>query len=138
MHRRDDALVLLRAGDRRARRESASRICSGSAPMQPVTMTLPFSASASPIASSDSALALSRKPQVLTMTTSAPSWRARELVALGAQVREDALGIDQRLGAAEADEGDDGRWLVMGLEMESPGKARQRPGSLDTRWHLVA
>src|SRR5215210_6995786 len=41
--------------------------------MQPVTMTLPFSAMASPMAESDSALALSRKPQVLTITTSAPS-----------------------------------------------------------------
>jgi hypothetical protein len=29
---------------------------------------------------------------------------ARALVALGAQPRDDALGIDQRLGAAEADE----------------------------------
>ena len=47
-------------------------IFSGSAPMQPVTITLPFSASASPIASSDSACALSRKPQVLTITRSAP------------------------------------------------------------------
>ena len=51
----------------------AASICSGSAPMQPVTMTLPFSAMASPIAPSDSRLALSRKPQVLTMTRSAPS-----------------------------------------------------------------
>src|SRR5215472_11786045 len=41
--------------------------------MQPVTMTLPFSAMASPIAESDSCLALSRNPQVLTMTISAPS-----------------------------------------------------------------
>jgi hypothetical protein len=41
--------------------------------MHPVTITLPFSASAVPIASSDSALALSMKPQVLTMTQSAPS-----------------------------------------------------------------
>ena len=46
---------------------------SGSAPMQPVTMTLPFSAMASPMAASDSALALSRNPQVLTTTASAPS-----------------------------------------------------------------
>src|SRR5262245_17361483 len=45
--------------------------------MQPVTMTLPFSASAWPTAPSDSALALSRNPQVFTITTSAPScWRA--------------------------------------------------------------
>ena len=48
-------------------------IFSGSAPMQPVTMTRPFCASAAPIASSDSVCALSRKPQVLTMTRSAPA-----------------------------------------------------------------
>ena len=41
--------------------------------MQPVTMTLPFSASASEMAASDSARALSRNPQVFTITTSAPS-----------------------------------------------------------------
>jgi hypothetical protein len=40
---------------------------------QPVTMTLPFSARASPMASSDSSLALFKKPQVLTTTASAPS-----------------------------------------------------------------
>ncbi len=45
---------------------------SGSAPRQPVTITRPFSRSASPIASRLSALALSRKPQVLTITASAP------------------------------------------------------------------
>ena len=66
MDRRHHALVLLRAGDRRARPGIADG--SGSAPMQPVTMTLPFSAAAAPIAASDSALALSRNPQVLTMT----------------------------------------------------------------------
>jgi hypothetical protein len=72
MHGVQHALVLLRPGDR----EHAGigrAICSGSAPMQPVTMTRPFSAMASPMAASDSALALSRKPQVLTMTRSAPS-----------------------------------------------------------------
>src|ERR1700722_1589774 len=53
---------------------NASRIASGSAPMPPVTMTRPFSAIAEPIASSDSFLALSRKPQVLTITASAPAW----------------------------------------------------------------
>ena len=46
---------------------------SASTPMQPVTMTRPFSAMASPMAARDSALALSRKPQVLTSTTSASS-----------------------------------------------------------------
>jgi hypothetical protein len=38
-----------------------------------VTTTLPFSLSASPIASSDSCTAASMKPQVLTMTRSAPA-----------------------------------------------------------------
>ena len=33
---------------------------------------------------------------------------ARELVALGAQPRDDALAVDQRLGAAERDEADPG------------------------------
>jgi len=41
-----------------------------------VTITLPFSASASPMASSDSSTAASMKPQVLTMTRSAPSYEA--------------------------------------------------------------
>src|SRR6516165_9178568 len=49
-------------------------IFSGSAPMQPVTITLPFSLSAWPMAASDSAWALSRKPQVLTTARSAPAW----------------------------------------------------------------
>jgi hypothetical protein len=44
--------------------------------MQPVTITLPFSASAEPMAASDSACALSRNPQVLTMARSAPAWLA--------------------------------------------------------------
>src|SRR3954463_4094457 len=49
---------------------------SGSAPMQPVTITLPLAAKASPIDASDSSLALSRKPQGFTTTRSAPScWR---------------------------------------------------------------
>jgi hypothetical protein len=43
------------------------------APRQPVTMTLPFSASASPMVSRLSFTASSMKPQVLTMTRSAPA-----------------------------------------------------------------
>src|SRR3546814_7163229 len=46
---------------------------SASLPMHPVTMTRPFSAIASPMASSDSSFAESRNPQVLTRTTSARS-----------------------------------------------------------------
>jgi hypothetical protein len=48
-------------------------IRSGLAPRQPVTMTRPFLAIASPIASSDSCTASSMKPQVLTTTRSAAS-----------------------------------------------------------------
>jgi hypothetical protein len=43
------------------------------APRQPVTTTLPFSASASPIVSRLSLTASSMKPQVLTITRSAPA-----------------------------------------------------------------
>ncbi|MNT81984.1 hypothetical protein D3C72_2216500 [compost metagenome] len=43
------------------------------APRQPVTITLPFSASASPIVSRLSLTASSMKPQVFTITRSAPS-----------------------------------------------------------------
>jgi hypothetical protein len=43
------------------------------APRQPVTMTRPFSASASPIVSRLSFTASSMKPQVLTITRSAPA-----------------------------------------------------------------
>ena len=39
------------------------------------------------------------------MARSAPAWLARELVALRAQPRDDPLGIDQRLRAAERNEG---------------------------------
>ena len=80
-------------------------IFSGSAPMQPVTITLPFSAIASPMAASDSACAESRKPQVLTIVDVRAGMAAREFIALGAQPRDDALGIDQRLGAAQRNEG---------------------------------
>jgi hypothetical protein len=50
-----------------------ARIVSASSPMHPVTITRPFSAIASPIASRLSSLADSRNPQVLTTTTSAPA-----------------------------------------------------------------
>jgi hypothetical protein len=48
-------------------------IISSLTPKHPVTTTLPFSASASPMAWSDSSTAASMKPQVLTMTRSAPA-----------------------------------------------------------------
>ena len=52
---------------------NAVRMRLSSTPKQPVTMTRPFSAIASPIASRLSAFALSRNPHVFTTTTSAPA-----------------------------------------------------------------
>jgi glucans biosynthesis protein len=87
--------------------------------MQPVTMTGRSPSARRRWRRALSALAESRKPQVLTSTRSAPWW-LRELVALGAQARDDPLGIDQRLGAAERDEGD------LGVEVEAHLFPRRR------------
>ena len=62
-----------------------SVIFSGSAPMQPVTTTLPFSASAEPIASSDSACALVEEAAGVDDDEVGARVLARELVALRAQ-----------------------------------------------------
>ena len=74
--------------------------------MQPVTITRPFSAMASPIAESDSALARIEEAAGVDDHHVGAVVAAGQLVALGAQVREDPLGIDQRLGAAQRDERD--------------------------------
>jgi hypothetical protein len=66
-------------------------------------MTLPLAASASPMVSRLSFTASSMKPQVLTITRSAPA-KVLLVVALGAQLGEDELGIGQGLGAAQRDE----------------------------------
>ena len=55
---------------------------------------------------SDSCRAGSMKPQVLTTTTSAPSASGDEGVAVLGQLAEHALGIDEVLRTAEADEGE--------------------------------
>jgi hypothetical protein len=78
------------------------------APRQPVTITLPFSASASPMVSRLSLTASSMKPQVLTMTRSAPVIGLGGLVALCAQLGQDEFGIGQRLGTAQTDKADFG------------------------------
>src|SRR5580704_6376774 len=82
-------------------------IFSGSAPMQPVTMTLPFSAMAAPMAESDSAGAVEEAAGIDDGEVGA-GMVARQLVALGAQPGDDALGIDQCLRAAERNEGNAG------------------------------
>ncbi len=72
--------------------------------MQPVTITLPFSAMRlADGAPAILALALSRKPQVLTMTEVGAVMLAGELVTLGPEPGDDPLGIHQRLGAAKRD-----------------------------------
>jgi hypothetical protein len=102
MHGVEHALILLRPGDRQHAGIGFASICSGSAPMQPVTMTLPFSASASPMAPSDSCLGAVEKAAGVDDDEVGAVVLARQLIAFGAQPRDDALGIDQRLGAAEA------------------------------------
>ena len=77
--------------------------------MQPVTMTLPFSAMASPIAASDSCLGAVEEAAGVDDDDVGAVVLARELVALRAQLRDDALGIHQRLGAAERNKADFGR-----------------------------
>ena len=44
---------------------------------------------------------------------------ARKLIALGAQPRKDALAVDERLRAAERDEGDARRGAALGLGIQS-------------------
>jgi hypothetical protein len=73
VHLLHDLLGGVRAGDGEHLRVHIASTTSPLAPRQPVTMTLPFSASASPMASSDSSTAASMKPQVFTTTRSAPS-----------------------------------------------------------------
>src|SRR5215831_1565531 len=73
MHRGDHAFVLLRTSDREHPGISRGDLFWLGA-LHPVTITLPFSLSAWPMAAGDSAWALSRKPQVLTTARSAPAW----------------------------------------------------------------
>ena len=89
-------------------------IFSGSAPMQPVTMTLPFSAIASPMAREQLRLRAVEKAAGVDDGEVGALVLARELIALRAQPRDDALGIDQRLGAAERDEGNAGGADIQG------------------------
>ena len=72
VHRAHHLLVGVRPGDLEYAWD-ASVIVSRLAPRQPVTMTRPLRAIASPMASSDSCYRSSMKPQVLTTTRSASS-----------------------------------------------------------------
>jgi hypothetical protein len=69
-------------------------------------MTLPFSAMAEPIASSDSSLGAIEEAAGVDDDDVGARMALAELVALRAQRGDDALGIDERLGAPEGDERD--------------------------------
>src|SRR4051794_35832014 len=105
MYRRDDAFVLLRAGDGEHLREAVrNRLGLG-----------PHAAGDDHLAVLGQGLANGPK-RLLLGAVEKPAGvdddeisavvLARELVALGAQARNDALGIDQRFRAAERDKAD--------------------------------
>ena len=72
--------------------------------MQPVTITLPFSLSAWPMAASDSGLGAVEKAAGVDDHQVGAGVRTSEFIALRAQAGDDALAVDQRLRAAERDE----------------------------------
>ena len=96
-----------------------ARIISASLPMQPVTMTRPFSAIASPIAARLSSLARIEEAAGVDQHDVGAGIIGRHRIAVGAQLGQDPLGIDQRLRAAERDHADLGR----GGEFEFHGSA---------------
>ena len=71
-------------------------------------MTLPFSDSASPMALERLVARRIEEAAGVDDDEIGAVVLARDLVAFGAQPREDALGIDERLRASEADEADAG------------------------------
>ena len=76
-------------------------------------MTLPFSLSAAPIAVSDFRLRAIEEAAGIDDGEVGIGVVAGEFVTLGAQPRDNALGIDQRLRTAERNEGDAG-WPLHG------------------------
>ncbi len=73
--------------------------------MQPVTITRPFSLIAAPIAASDFGLGAVEKAAGVDDDGVGAGVAARQLVAFRAQLRQDPLAVDQRLRAAERNEG---------------------------------
>ena len=114
---------------------NASRIGSGFAPMQPVTITRPFSFIAWPIAAERFLLGAVEKAAGVDDHRVGAGVAARELVALGAQPGENPLAVDERLRAAERDEGDARRGARFGIERcrsrggDLPRRARRRQGA---------
>ena len=81
--------------------------------MQPVTMTLPFSFIACADRGERFRLGAVEEAAGVDDDRVGAGVAARELVALGAQPREDALAVDERLRAAERDEGNARRGALL-------------------------
>ncbi len=77
---------------------------SGSAPMQPVTMTLPFSFARQPDGGERLRLGAVEKAAGVDDNEVGADVLAGQLIALGAQAGDDPLAVDQSLRAAERDE----------------------------------
>ena len=90
----------------RTRRVRAADVVGSSAPRQPVTMTRPFSRQR--LADGLEALGLGAVEEAAGVDDHrvGAGVVGRDRVALGAQPGQDALAVDQRLGAAEADHAD--------------------------------
>ena len=104
--------------------------------MQPVTITLPFSFIAWPIAASNSAFGAVEKAAGVDDDRVGPGVIARKLVAFGAQPRQNAFAVDERLRAAERNERNARRgvsrafWFcVHRLPLAWAGGRRQASGS---------
>ena len=115
-----------------------------------MTITLPFSASASPIASRLSCLGAVEEAAGVDEHDVGAGIVARERIALRAQRRQDAFGIDEGLWAAEADQADFrglGHWRA-DIAANRPksnksaaagqGCARSRQSYRDFRWQAPA
>ena len=83
--------------------------------MQPVTMTLPFSAIAVPMADERLRLCAVEKAAGVDDGEVSAGMLARQFIPLGAQARDDTLGINQRLGTTERHEGNAGRAVHAGM-----------------------
>ena len=78
---------------------------SGSAPMQPVTITLPFSSKRGADRLQRLGLGAIEKAACVDDDHIGAGVAARKLIAFGAQPRDDPLAVDESLGTAERDEG---------------------------------
>jgi len=108
MHGADDAFVILRAGDRKKVGIGAADLAGLRAHAASDDDTAVFG-HGGPDGRKRFGLSAIEKAAGVDDNGVRAGVTAGELVALGPQLRENALGIDERLGTAERDEGDFGR-----------------------------